>query len=45
MVVGMPYRDKEFYSAGCNKPEDYIVTNPGSIATFRWIISYGLQNL
>ena len=27
--------DKEFYSAGCNKPKDYIVTNPGSIVTFR----------
>jgi hypothetical protein len=23
--------DKEFYSAGYNKPKDYIVTNPGSL--------------
>jgi hypothetical protein len=27
--------DAEFYSADCGKPKDYIVTNPGPIATFR----------
>jgi len=27
--------DEEFYSAGCAKPKDYIITNAGSIATFR----------
>ena len=27
--------DEEFYSAHCGKPKDYIVTNPGPIATFR----------
>lgn len=27
--------DSEFYSAGCNRPKDYIVTNPGTIVTFR----------
>jgi hypothetical protein len=27
--------DKIFYSAGCNRPKDYIITNPGPIATFR----------
>ena len=25
----------EFYSAGCGKPKDYIITNAGPIATFR----------
>jgi hypothetical protein len=27
--------EAEFYSARCGKPKDYIVTNSGSIATFR----------
>jgi hypothetical protein len=27
--------DAEYYSADCGKPKDYIVTNPGPIATFR----------
>ena len=27
--------DQEFYSAGCGKPKDYIITNSGPIATFR----------
>lgn len=27
--------DKEFYSAGCNKPKDYIITNSGPLITFR----------
>jgi hypothetical protein len=27
--------DKEFYSAGCKRPKDYIITNSGPIATFR----------
>ena len=27
--------DKEFYSAGCNRPKDYIITNGGPIVTFR----------
>ncbi len=27
--------DAEFFSAGCGKPKDYIVTNSGPIATFR----------
>jgi len=27
--------DEEFYSAGCGKPKDYIITNAGPIATFR----------
>ena len=27
--------DQEFYSAGCGKPKDYIITNSGPITTFR----------
>lgn len=27
--------DKEFYSAGCDRPKDYIITNGGPIVTFR----------
>jgi hypothetical protein len=27
--------DEEFYSANCDRPKDYIVTNAGPIATFR----------
>jgi hypothetical protein len=27
--------DKEFYSADCNRPKDYIITNGGPIVTFR----------
>lgn len=27
--------DYIFYSAGCGKPKDYVITNAGSIATFR----------
>ncbi len=27
--------DEEFYSAGCGRSKDYIITNSGSIATFR----------
>jgi hypothetical protein len=27
--------DAEFFSAGCGKPKDYVVTNSGPIATFR----------
>jgi hypothetical protein len=27
--------DSVFYSANCNKPKDYVITNGGSIATFR----------
>ena len=27
--------DKEFYSAGCNRPKDYVITNGGPIVTFR----------
>jgi hypothetical protein len=27
--------DQEFYSAGCGKPKDYIITNSGPVATFR----------
>jgi hypothetical protein len=27
--------DEEFYSAGCGRAKDYIITNAGSIATFR----------
>ena len=27
--------NKKFYSAGCGKPKDYIITNSGPIATFR----------
>ena len=27
--------DKEFYSAGCDRPKDYIIKNGGSIVTFR----------
>jgi hypothetical protein len=27
--------DKIFYSAGLNRPKDYIIENPGPIATFR----------
>src|SRR5262245_18156882 len=26
--------DKEFYSAGCGRPKDYIITNGGPIVTF-----------
>jgi hypothetical protein len=26
--------DKEFYSAGCGRAKDYIITNAGPIATF-----------
>jgi hypothetical protein len=28
--------DKRFYSAKCGKPKDYIITNSGPVATFRW---------
>jgi hypothetical protein len=28
--------DKIFYSAGRNRPKDYIIENPGPIATFRY---------
>jgi hypothetical protein len=27
--------DSVFYSAGCGKPKNYIITNAGPIATFR----------
>ena len=27
--------DKEFYSANCGRTKDYIITNGGSIVTFR----------
>jgi hypothetical protein len=27
--------DEDFYSAGCGKPKDYIITNSGPVATFR----------
>ena len=27
--------DDEFYSTGCGKPKDYIITNAGLVATFR----------
>jgi hypothetical protein len=27
--------DQQFYSAGCGKPKDYIITNSGPIVTFR----------
>jgi hypothetical protein len=27
--------DKEFYSAGCGRPKDFVITNGGSIVTFR----------
>jgi hypothetical protein len=27
--------DAEFFSAGCGRPRDYVITNSGSIATFR----------
>jgi hypothetical protein len=27
--------DKDFYSADCGKPKDYIITNSGTVATFR----------
>jgi hypothetical protein len=27
--------DEKFYSAGCNRPKDYIITNGGPIVTFR----------
>jgi hypothetical protein len=27
--------DKEFYSANCGKPKDYIITNPGPMIFFR----------
>jgi hypothetical protein len=27
--------DSVFYSAGCDKPKDYVITNAGPIATFR----------
>ena len=27
--------DEEFYSAGCDRPKDYIITNAGPIVTFR----------
>ena len=27
--------DREFYSADCGRPKDYIVTNSGALATFR----------
>jgi hypothetical protein len=27
--------DKEFYSADCGRPKDYIITNGGPIVTFR----------
>jgi len=29
------YADSVFYSANCGKPKDYIITNGGTIATFR----------
>ena len=38
--------DDVFYSAGCGKPKDYIITNGGSIVTFRSDnISYYFKNL
>jgi hypothetical protein len=27
--------DEKFYSAGCNRPKDYIISNGGPIVTFR----------
>jgi hypothetical protein len=27
--------DDEFYSADCGRPKDYIITNGGSVVTFR----------
>ena len=27
--------DKIFYSTDCDRPKDYIITNPGPIDTFR----------
>ena len=27
--------DEEFYSASCDRPKDYMITNGGPIATFR----------
>ncbi|MGC2426696.1 MAG: hypothetical protein WA421_06655, partial [Nitrososphaeraceae archaeon] len=27
--------DEEFYSAGCGRAKDYIITNAGPVATFR----------
>lgn len=27
--------DEEFYSAACNRPKDYIITNSGPLATYR----------
>lgn len=38
--------DDEFHSAGCGKPKDYIITNGGSIVTFRSDnVSYYFKNL
>ncbi len=38
--------DDVFYSAGCGKPKDYIITNGGSIVTFRSDnVSYYFKNL
>jgi hypothetical protein len=27
--------DEEFYSAGCGRPKDYVMTNSGPLVTFR----------
>ena len=27
--------DNEFYSAGCGRPKDYVITNSGPLVTFR----------
>jgi hypothetical protein len=38
--------DNEFYSAGCGKPKDYIITDPGPTVTFRSDnIIWDLKNL
>jgi len=38
--------DKEFNSANCNKPKDYIITNSGPIASFRADnIAFDFKNL
>jgi hypothetical protein len=38
--------DKEFYSAGCDRPKDYIITNGGPVVTFRSDnLIWGFKNL
>jgi hypothetical protein len=38
--------DEEFYSANCNRPKDYVITNSGPIATFRADnIAFDFKNL